>query len=491
MLYDLVVIGGGINGCGCAADAALRGLSVLLCEQDDLAAQTSSKSSKLIHGGIRYLEQYQFNLVRHALKEQRILMNIAPDLIHPLPFVMPYVAGLRPAWLLRCGLFLYDHLSHSRLLPHSKSISRRNDADYFTELQTNISKGFLFYDAQTSDTRLTIAVALLAKTQGATILTQSKFLQATPENQQWKISLQPKDGPIIQIKAKALINAAGPWSTEVAGACQQPSHHQVSYVKGSHIVVPKFYDGDHAYLLQAPNKRIIFIIPYHAHLLVGTTDVLISKPSPNPSISPEETQYLTDIVRQYFQHSINTILDSWAGIRVLPAHPNQNPSELSRDFCFEYHAQPAPMVSILSGKLTTYRVLAEKVIDSFIQVFPNMGPCVTQVTPLPGSQWQKGSFSDYLRFAKTQYHWLDPAILNHYLGNYGSRTEILLENCNQESDLGLKFGPILRQREIDFLRQTEWAHSAEDILSRRTQLGLDISSHDQQNLEKYLLNCHI
>lgn len=486
MLYDLVVIGGGINGCGCAADAALRGLSVLLCEQDDLAAHTSSKSSKLIHGGLRYLEQYQFRLVRDALEEQRILMSIAPHLIYPLAFVLPYRSGLRPAWLLRCGLFLYDQLSRSNFFPNSKSLSRKKNPEYFIPLQPDIDKGFLFYDAQTHDARLTLSVALLAQSHGATILTHTQFIQATAQGSHWQITLQPKQGEPIQITAKAIINAAGPWASHIAHACHQPLQKPITYVQGSHIVVPAFYPGQHAYLLQAQDKRIIFVMPYHGQILIGTTDRLLLGSELTPSISPEEIQYLKDMIQQYFQHTITDITATWSGIRALVANPKQSPTQLSRDFSFETHQQPLPLVTILSGKLTTYRRLAAQIIDSLKPIFPHLPPSTTHLSPLPGGSWQHQLFSDYKQHAQIKYTWLEPAILQHYLKNYGSRTELLLQGCQAKEDLGHAFGPILRQKEVDFLCQTEWAQTAEDILWRRTQLGLQIGRQDQQALEIYL-----
>lgn len=486
MLYDLVVIGGGINGCGCAADAALRGLSVLLCEQDDLAAHTSSKSSKLIHGGIRYLEYYQFRLVHDALDEQQILMSLAPHLIYPLAFVLPYRRGLRAAWLLRCGLFIYDHLSRANRLPNSKSLSRKRDTEYFTPLEPDIDKGFLFYDAQTHDARLTISVALLAQSNGATILTRTQFMEARSEQGQWQITLQPKQGDPIQITAKALINAAGPWASQIAQACQQPVQTNISYVQGSHIVVPAFYAGQHAYLLQAQDKRIIFVIPYYGHILIGTTDKLLSESEPHPHISPEEIQYLKDLIQQYFQHTITDIITTWSGIRALASNPKHDPSQLSRDFSFETVLQPVPFVTILSGKLTTYRRLAAQIITSLQPIFPDLPPSTSDRNPLPGGTWQQRSFADYKDYAEHQYAWLEPAILQHYLHNYGSRTELLLAGCQKATDLGHAFGPILRQKEVDFLCQTEWAQTADDILWRRTQLGLEMTDVDKLALESYL-----
>jgi glycerol-3-phosphate dehydrogenase len=486
MSYDLVVIGGGINGCGCAADAAMRGLSVLLCEQDDLAAQTSSKSSKLIHGGLRYLEQYEFRLVRHALEEQQILMHIAPHLIHPLAFVLPYRSGLRPAWLLRCGLFIYNHLSRHNTLPHSKTLFRKKEPNYFKALQSDVQKGFLFYDAQTHDARLTITVALQAKAHGATILPRTRFVNAVAQDRHWHITLQSQDGSLQHIMAKAIINAGGPWASQIADHCQNPVDTTISYVKGSHIVVPAFYSGEHAYLLQAPDQRVIFVIPYYGQLLIGTTDFLVSDPQMKPDISTEEIEYLKKIIHSYFQHTITTITATWAGIRALPTQSHHDPAQLSRDCQFEVHHHPLPIVSILNGKLTTYRYLSEQIVDQLSSIFPNLPASKTSITPLPGADWQNAHFSDYEQHAHKKYAWLETPILTHYLQTYGSRTELLLEQCTQPSDLGLAFGPILRQKEVDFLRQHEWAQTAEDILWRRTQLGLNMEPQALVSLEAYL-----
>lgn len=486
MLYDIVVIGGGINGCGCAADAALRGLSVLLCEQDDIAQHTSSQSSKLIHGGLRYLEQYQLRLVQQALKEQQILLNISPHLIHPLAFVLPYRPQLRPTWLLRLGLFLYDHLSLSNSLPNSKALSRINDSQYFQSLRADIEKAFLFYDAETNDARLTLTVALQAQKFGATILPRTQCMQASGQNGLWQISLRKQDGQAMRVQAKVLINAAGPWVGKIADICHNPIQQQISYVKGSHIVVPAFYSGQHAYLLQAPDKRVIFVTPYHGQIMIGTTDILVSDSQTPPSITPEEIQYFKDIIHSYFQHRITVISATWSGIRTLPSHSQQTPSEFSRDFSFEWSTQPSPMVTIVTGKLTTYRRLAAQVIDKLNSVFPNLPASKTKSTFLPGCEWPKGSYEEYLQHVKTQYSWLEPNILQHYLDTYGTRTDELLQNCTQSSDLGRAFGTVLRQKEVDFLRHREWAQSSEDILWRRTKLGLSIGERDRMDLEAYL-----
>lgn len=485
MLYDIVVIGGGINGCGCAADAAMRGLSVLLCEQSDLAAHTSSQSSKLIHGGLRYLEQYQFKLVRQALEEQHILMNIAPHLIRPLAFVLPYRRGLRPAWLLRCGLFLYDHLSRKNTLPNSKTLTRQKHADYFPSLQTDTQKGFLFYDAQVHDARLTISVALQAQAHGATILPHSRFLAAKAEQDHWRISLKNQEGKIQDIQAKAIINAAGPWAHQIAQACQQQLRASITYVQGSHIVAPAFYSGNHAYLLQTPEQRVVFVMPFHGHTLIGTTEIVVPNPNTQPKISQEEIHYFKDIIHTYFQHTITDIITAWSGIRALPTQANVSPSQLSRDYYFELQSQPLPIITILSGKLTTYRRLSAEVINRLSSVFPNLPRTSTDKTPLPGADWPTG-YDDYILNAQHRYGWLEPQLLNHYLHTYGTRTDLLLKDCKTDRDLGMVFGTILRQKEVDFLRESEWAQTAEDVLWRRTQLGLTISDEDRMALEAYL-----
>ena len=359
-------------------------------------------------------------------------------------------------------------------------------ADYFAPLATDISKGFLFYDAQTDDARLTLSVALQAQANGATILTRTKFIKATVQNGHWAITLKHQDGSTQQISAKAIINAAGPWASQIAQNCQIPIKQTTSYVKGSHIVVPAFYSGNQAYLLQAPDKRVIFVIPYHGHILIGTTEILISDVDSPPAITQEEIQYLSNILQSYFHHKITTITTTWSGIRSLAAYPHQAPSQLSRDFSFECHTQPLPMLTILSGKLTTYRRLGVQVIDSLQAIFPNLPPTTTHRSPLPGSVWHNLSYEQYLQHAQNGYGWLDPAILKHYLQTYGSRMEVMLQNCTQASDLGRAFGPILRQKEVDFLRETEWAQTADDIVWRRTQLGFSLETKDYQALEGYL-----
>ncbi len=487
MLYDIVVIGGGINGCGCAADAALRGLSVLLCEEDDLASKTSSKSSKLIHGGLRYLEHYDFNLVKKSLDEQAVLMTIAPHLVHPLPFVLPYRKTLRPSWVLRAGLFLYDRLSRINPLPNSKKIIKKTHPQYFNPTP-DIDTGFLFYDCHTDDARLTISVALQAKEHGASILTHTKFVTAQAQNDHWIVTLQPKKGKPFQVSAKAIVNAAGPWAHDIAQRLNLPVKQRMTYVKGSHIVVPALYTGQHAYLLQAPDQRIVFVIPYLGYSLVGTTDVLLNQNSDPLDIDPAEITYLKNIIQSYFHQSPSTIVATWSGVRALCASSDKKASQLTRDYVVELSKNPLPIASILGGKLTTYRHVAAETIDGLQKnSFPQWPASCTKTAILPGGLWENSrSLTEYKLYASRQYAWLDLSILEHYLTHYGTRTEIILQDCTKPSDLGQAFGPILHQKEVDYLQQEEWASSAEDILWRRTKLGLSINDNDRTALEVYL-----
>lgn len=477
--YDIAIIGGGINGCGCAADAALRGLSVVLCEKSDLASQTSSNSSKLIHGGLRYLEQFDFSLVKKALDERQTLLKIAPNLVHPLQFILPIRPKLRSIWLIRLGLFIYDHLSNLNRLPRSKYLNRKKNSNYFKPLLPLIDQGFSYYDCITDDARLTIANALQAQNHGANILTRTEVIDVKIIDDLWNLTIQTRNQTPRTIKAKALINATGPWVASINQMLKIPNQHQLTLVKGSHIVLQKLYDGDYAYVLQNDDHRIVFALPYFGHTLVGTTDILLSEPIENLNISNEETEYLLNVIGDYFTNkpSRNQIIASWSGVRPLIAHTNKNASTLSRDYIYHFSTLPAPNVTIYGGKITTYRRLAEEVINQFQSIFPTMGSSITSETLLPGSL-----------SLKNQYPWLDEAILSHYTTTYGSRTDLILHNCHTMQDLGEHFIGPLYQREVDYLLDNEWATSVEDILWRHTKLGLEFNANDLPKLDRYLLS---
>jgi len=487
-VFDVAIIGGGINGCGCAADAAQRGLSVILCEKDDIASKTSSSSTKLIHGGLRYLEHYDFRLVKQALEERQILLQIAPHLVHPLPIVLPYQNTMRPIWLLRMGLFLYDHLSRKNKLPNSQLIRRNTQPFYFTPLDPHLNKGFLFYDGATDDARLTLANAIQAKEQGATIMPQTELIKAEVIENQWLLTMQSKSSELFQIKAKSIVNAAGPWMATVNQLLNIPLEHNMSLVKGSHMVVHKLYEGEHAYLLQHDDGRVVFVIPYHHYTLIGTTDVAFTGVAEDVGIDESEIHYLCSLVGQYFNKKITEtdIIRTWSGIRPLLAMRGKDPMELSRDYVYHYTSQPAPAITIYSGKMTTYRQLAREVTDQLRGVFPELRHSNTDITPLPGATLDAMSYKEYQHEAHRKYYWLDEDILTRYLHSYGTRTELILSECQKMEDLGICFTQTLYQVEVDYLVREEWAQSCEDILWRRTKLGLNCDSEHQKKLANYL-----
>ena len=488
-IYDVVIIGGGINGCGCAADAALRGLSVLLCEQGALASKTSSSSSKLIHGGLRYLENFDFDLVKKALTERQTLMKLAPHLVHPLPIVLPHEKKMRPLWLLRLGLFLYDHLCRKNTLPHSRFIRRLKQARYFAPLVEHLINGFLFYDCATDDARLTIANAIQAKIHGAKILTQTSLINANTSNNLWQLTLQTTTGEPFQVQAKSIINAAGPWVETVNRLLNVPLDHTMSLVKGSHVVVHKLYEGEHAYLLQHDDNRVVFVIPYHGYTMIGTTDVPLMQNLDDVSIVSSEIDYLFSIISRYFNTHLKKqdIINTWSGVRPLLSCQGKNPSTLSREYAYHFSLQPAPSVTIYSGKITTYRQLALEVINQLSVVFTTLSESKTKTTPLPGATLDKMTFKEYQHYANEKYQWLDEATRSRYLDNYGTLTEELLRNCHNIQDLGICFSVTLFQVEVDYLIREEWATNCEDILWRRTKLGLDIDSITLNTLKNYMI----
>ena len=487
-VFDVAIIGGGINGCGCAADAALRGLSVILCEQDDLASKTSSKSSQLIHGGLRYLEQFNFKLVKKALNERQKLLQLAPHLVHPLPFFIPYQKNSRPLWMLRTGLFIYDYLSLANQLPHSQLIRRKNQPFYFQRLQNDINVGLLYYDAATDDARLTLTNALQAKQHGASIRPQTKLIKTDIIDGQWLLTLDGKKEGLFQVRANAVINTAGPWVESVNQLLNIPLEHTLSLVKGSHIVVDKLYEGDHAYMLQHQDKRIVFAIPYHGYTLVGTTDVAFSGYMDNLHIDRSEIDYLFSIVHQYFNKTLDEtdIITSWSGIRPLLSDDKKSPSTLSRDYVYHYSKNPAPAVTVYGGKITTYRQLATQAVNELKHTFPHLKKSRTATTPLPGAKIGTMDFNAYLQYAHKQYHWLGDETKKRLLATYGTRTEFILAGCLEIADLGQSFSSTCYQAEIDYLIKEEWATCVEDILWRRTKLGLTMDNKEKAVLADYL-----
>lgn len=490
-IFDVAVIGGGINGVACASDAAMRGLSVALFEKDDLASKTSSSSTKLIHGGLRYLEQGNFAMVKKALKERQTLCSIAAHLVSPCPFVLPYEPSMRPFWLLKTGLFLYDNLSRTNRLDKSRSIKRLLQDPYFSPLKNPYNKGFLFYDCITDDARLTIANALQAQKHGAIISTHSELIEVKSKNNLWYGKIRKTNGTGTSIqswKARTIINAAGPWVGKINQCLSIKDTYPLSLIKGSHILVPKLYEGSHAYLLQNEDKRIIFVIPYHGFSMIGTTDMPLSEPLDNLVVSPEEIDYLILLVHKYFHKLLSKkdVIASWSGMRPLLSEQGVKPQALSRDYTYHLTTDPAPAISIYSGKLTTHRQLAEEAVDSLRLIFPSLKKSQSQTTPLPGASLGEMPFQIYQMQAIKQHVWLEKKLLMRLLKNYGTHTDVLLEGCHQMKDLGKHFGLGLYQREVDYLCQNEWVVKSDDILYRRTKLGLYFSKSEIEPLDAYL-----
>lgn len=485
-IYDVLIIGGGVNGCGIAADAASRGLNVLLCEQQDLAAATSSNSSKLIHGGLRYLEHYEFRLVREALAEREVLLRIAPHIIWPLRFRLPHQPHLRPALLIRLGLFLYDHLARRVTLPASHGLKFQAT----DPLVSSINRGFEYSDAWVDDSRLVVLNALSAHEHGASICTRTRVVKAHAEQGLWYVQTEHTSTHTTNtVVAKTIINAAGPW---VADLFQQtlpvPSPQRIRLVKGSHIVVPRLHQDTQAYILQNEDQRIVFVIPYEDDFsLIGTTDVDYQGDPSQVTISTDEVDYLINISNSYFKKKIShtDILHSYSGVRPLLDDESDSAQTVTRDYKFELQRhQQAPLLSIFGGKITTYRKLAQAAIDKLAPFFPGLPACRTAAMALPG-----GDFSDQkdlLQQLQQQFSFIPETILKRWARSYGTRTYALLANCSSILELGENFGHGLYQREVDYLMHHEWAQQAADILWRRTKLGLRLTRQQQECLEDYL-----
>jgi glycerol-3-phosphate dehydrogenase len=486
---DLLVVGGGINGAGIARDAAGRGLRVLLAEQHDLAAHTSSASTKLIHGGLRYLEHRHFSLVRKALQEREVLLGIAPHIARPLRFVMPHAPHLRPAWLIRCGLFLYDHLARRRTLPASITLDlRQHPAGQ--PLAATYRRGFAYYDAWVDDARLVVLNALSAHERGADICSQTKVTQLVAEGDRWLATLIDRDGGRQDVRARAVVNATGPWAASfLQQALPQGSSQDLRLVKGSHIIVPRIFDHDDAYIFQAADRRIVFAIPYEGRFtLIGTTDIDYAGPLDRVSISSDETTYLCDEANRYFKQRITPadVVASFAGVRPLLADEATNASGATRDFQLELHTDPLPLLSVFGGKITTYRVLAEQAVDLLQDALGRRHPVWTQREPLPGGDLPAGGLPALHTTWRRQCPWLPEELLHRWLRSYGTRIARLLGSAVQMSDLGREIVPGLHELEVKYLLHHEFAVTAEDILWRRSKLGLHLSGDAATHLQRWL-----
>jgi len=489
---DLLVVGGGINGAGIARDAAGRGLSVLLVEQGDLGGSTSSASSKLIHGGLRYLEQYEFGLVHEALAEREVLLRTAPHLVRPMRFVMPHVPELRPAWMIRAGLFLYDYLARRHTLPGSESVSLRASR-YGAGLKPDLVKGFVYSDCWVDDARLVVATARAAADAGGVVLPRTACVAARRDARGWRATLSGADGAHAEVTARALVNVTGPWARKfLHEALQARTTFGLRLVKGSHIVVPRLYEGDHACILQNDDRRVVFAYAYEQrYTLIGTTDVELSGEPAPCAASPEEVAYLCRAANRYFLRQITPgdVVWSYCGVRPLFDDRSVAPSAVTRDYVLRMDAagDEAPVLSVFGGKITTYRRLAEHALERLAPWFPAMRVAWTANAALPGGDLHGVTLQAFADFhLQRDFPWLAPGLRRALARRHGALAYDVLANAASVRDLGAHFGADLYAREIDYLIEREWARHGDDVLWRRTKCGLHLAPEQREAVARYV-----
>ncbi len=494
LVYDIVIIGAGINGAGIARDAAGRGLKVLLVEQSDLGSGTSCASTKLIHGGLRYLEHYEFKLVRHALEERETLLAIAPHIIWPLRFVLPHRKGLRPAWLLRLGLFIYDHLGGRKLLPATKTLRLKSDPAG-APLRDVSSVGFEYSDCWVQDSRLVVLNVRDAAENGADVRVRTRCISATRAGDLWRVALQDTEtGEKSEVRAKALVNAAGPWVANVlSDVIGLKTKDRIRLVQGSHIVVNKLYDHDRCYIFQNPDKRIFFAIPYEDDFtLIGTTDRDYKATPENVTASLEEIEYLAQAASSYFRKSVNAsdVVWSYSGVRALYDNGAANAQETTRDYLLQLDDSPgkAPLLSVFGGKITTYRMLAEEALEKLSSILPALknGVGWTATRPLPGGAFPAGAAGELAAKLRAEYPYLSEREARRLIRHYGLDACEILGASRERADLGRDFGGSITAAEVAFLMQHEYARAAADIVWRRTKSGLRMSLAEIEALEHYM-----
>ena len=482
-MHDILVIGGGINGTGIARDAAGRGLDVVLCEKDDLAQHTSSSSTKLIHGGLRYLEQYDFSLVRKALIEREILLRAAPHIIWPMRFVLPHHKELRPAWLIRLGLFIYDHLGGRKILPATTTL-RRKSTSKLEALKDEFKLAFEYSDCWVEDSRLVVLNAVDAKTRGAEILTRTRCTSLTRHADHWEAVLENSDGAQTR-QFKAVVNAAGAWVDDILDLdSDQPDVTHLRLVKGSHIIVPRWHEGDHAYFFQNGDGRIMFAIPYERgeFTLIGTTDVPYDADRDKVEITQDEIEYLCDGASEYYKTPVTPadVVATYSGVRPLYDDHAANASKVTRDYVLKLDdGAGAPILSVFGGKITTYRELAEDAMESLSGKFAGTAPDWTREASLPGGDIPDADFASFLSVLLRDYAALDPALIERLARAYGTRTRLLLGSTESEAGLGRAFGAGLFEAEVRYLVEKEFARSADDVLWRRSKLGLHMTQDER------------
>lgn len=491
-MFDLAIIGGGVNGCGIARDAAGRGLKVFLAEKSDLASGTSSASTKLVHGGLRYLEHYEFMLVRESLREREVLLSMAPHIIWPLRFVLPHHAALRPAWLIRIGLFLYDHLGGRKILPPSRGLNLANDPAG-NPLRPGFSRGFEYSDCWVDDARLVILNAMDARARGADIHTRTEVLSARRNEGGWVLEIEDKiTGNRAPVPARALVNAAGPWVDDVlnnrTGANGTP---RIRLVKGSHIVVPRLFAHERAYIFQNDDRRIVFAIPYESdYTLIGTTDVDYSGEPGAVAITPEEIGYLCKLASSYFAKSVtpSEVVWTYSGVRPLLDEGGGTAQEATRDYVLELEAGDgrAPLLNIFGGKITTYRRLSEEAMSILASALGIPDAPWTAGAALPGGDFPVSGAADLTADLRRQAPALDEKTAARLVRAYGTRAAQIAKGASTSAALGQDFGAGLSEREVRYLIENEWARTADDILWRRTKLGLRMDAAGKVRLAHWL-----
>ncbi len=491
--YDLLIVGAGINGAGIARDAVGRGLKVLLVEQGDIASATSSWSTKLIHGGLRYLEHCEFRLVRESLAEREVLLRSAPHLVQPLSFVLPHEPHLRPAWMIHAGLFLYDHLGRRERLPSSFGVDLSR-TDWGAGLKQRFVRGFVYFDARVDDARLVVANVLAAHDGGAHVRVRTRLDSAQRQGDGWLAALTGSTGQVEQVTARAIVNASGPWVKRVRDAITAaPASDKVRHVKGSHIVVPRVHAEEHAYILQNADKRIVFVIPYEErYSLIGTTDIAVDDYE-HPQISDDEVSYLLALANSYLARPLARadIVWTYSGVRPLYDDGASDPSAVTRDYVFKVDTQAdgrrgAPVLSVFGGKLTTYRKLAEHALKELRPFFPDMKPAWTERATLPGGELPGADLGAWRTELVRRFPQLPSDIVRGLARRHGSRAVEVLADVKKASDLGKRFGEGLTACEIDYLIREEWARTGEDVLWRRTKTGLGMTPEQRTAVTSYV-----
>jgi glycerol-3-phosphate dehydrogenase len=496
-MVDVFVIGGGINGCGIARDAVGRGFSVFLAEMGDLASGTSSGSTKLIHGGLRYLEFFEFRLVREALMEREVLLAKAPHISWPLRFVLPHEPHLRPRWMLRLGLFLYDHLDWHMTLPKSQAVELQK-SKWGVGLKPSFRHGFVYSDAWVDDARLVIANLKSAREMGATIHARHRCTSArrSVDGKLWNIELAAPDGTTVMLRARGLVNACGPWVKHfIDEQTQVKTSKRVRLIKGSHIVVPRLHEGDHAFILQNRDNRIVFVIPYERDFsLIGTTDIPVEA-SGNPVCTPEEIAYLCDLAGHYMARPVRPedVVWTYSGVRPLFDDGDDNPSAVTRDYHLEVDAPDgaAPLLSVFGGKITTYRRLAEHALEDLRKFYPHMAGAWTSGKALADGELANAptfeqAFDRFVAGAVQAKPGLPPDLVRVLARRHGTGLDELLEGIRTEADLGRHFGGHLYEHEVRYLMREEWAVEPDDVLWRRSKEGLHMTADQRTDFARWM-----